>query len=157
MGVEGLKNRRVSTAQGLDTRRARLGRRLFTRQRSVRLLQTVGVWQFSSLIVLLAKSFSKSDNCAMQNPTPPTPVTPLLEILRALDTDDKRDEFAALAGTSRIYLYQLAGCHRDSCRAALASQIAAASRAMAEKYQTPIITMEQLATMCSAGAVCAPR
>ena len=121
------------------------------------MLQTVGVWQFSSLIVLLAKSFSKSDNCAMQNPTPPTPVTPLLEILRKLDTDDKRDEFAALSGTSRIYLYQLAGCHRDSCRAALASQIAAASRAMAEKYQTPIITMEQLATMCSAGAVCAPR
>lgn len=74
--------------------------------------------------------------------------TPLLLILRALENDARRDEFAALAGTSRMYLYQLAGCHNRACRSSLAMGIADASLKMAEKYGSPVITMHQLASMC---------
>lgn len=79
-----------------------------------------------------------------------TPITPLLALLRELGSDDKREEFAALAGTSRIYLYQLAGCYRGrtSCRADTALRIASASEAMAERYGTEPITVEALASMC---------
>lgn len=76
------------------------------------------------------------------------PKTPLLAILRELKTDERRDEFAALAGTSRLYLYQLSGCHSGSCRAKLAMGIANASVEMHKKYGTPVITMTDLATMC---------
>ena len=74
--------------------------------------------------------------------------TPLLLILRALENDARRDEFAALAGTSRMYLYQLAGCHNQSCRSRLAQAIEDASVKMAEKYGSPKITTRELATMC---------
>lgn len=74
--------------------------------------------------------------------------TPLLLILRALENDARRDEFAALAGTSRMYLYQLAGCHNRACRSSLAMGIADASLKMNEKYGSPVITMHQLASMC---------
>ncbi len=76
------------------------------------------------------------------------PKTPLLGILRALETDAKRDEFAKLAGTSRLYLYQLAGCHNRSCRSSLAMAIAKASMEMHKKYQCGVVTMEILASMC---------
>lgn len=78
------------------------------------------------------------------------PSTPLLSILRDLKSDMRRDEFAGMAGTSRGYLYQLAGCYRGrrSCGTALAKGIADASLAMSKKYGTTPITMEQLATMC---------
>lgn len=78
-----------------------------------------------------------------------TPRTPLLHVLRQLGTDDKRNEFAALAGTSRLYLYQLSICSRRSCRADLAKRIADASVVMAEKYGTQVLTLEVLSTMCA--------
>lgn len=74
--------------------------------------------------------------------------TPLLEILRQLENDAKRDEFAALCGTSKGYLYQLSICGRRGCRVALAQRIAEASEKMAAKYGTPAITVQTLATMC---------
>jgi hypothetical protein len=82
--------------------------------------------------------------------------TPLLAVLRQLETDDKRDEFAALAGTSRLYLYQLSICSRRSCRADLAKRIADASVVMAEKYGTQVLTLEVISTMCADSGVCAP-
>lgn len=85
-----------------------------------------------------------------------TPRTPLLHVLRQLGTDDKRNEFAALAGTSRLYLYQLSICSRRSCRADLAKRIADASVVMAEKYGTQVLTLEVLSTMCADSGVCAP-
>lgn len=78
------------------------------------------------------------------------PKTPLLAVLRQLATDDKRDEFAGLAGTSRLYLYQLAICSRRSCRTDLANRIADASLVMHEKYGTPVLTTEELGSMCAA-------
>ena len=78
-----------------------------------------------------------------------TPRTPLLAVLRQLETDDKRDEFATLAGTSRLYLYQLSICSRRSCRADLAKRIADASLVMHEKYGTQVLTLEGVSTMCA--------
>lgn len=77
------------------------------------------------------------------------PKTPLLAILRVLGNNVRRDEFAKLAGTSTLYLYQLAGCHNRSCRSALAKAIADASVTMHKKYQCGVVTMDTLATMCS--------
>ena len=82
-----------------------------------------------------------------------SPRTPLLAVLRQLGTDDKRDEFAGLAGTSRLYLYQLSICSRRSCRADLAKRIADASVVMHEKYGTQVLTLEGLSTMCASCAV----
>ena len=82
-----------------------------------------------------------------------TPRTPLLHVLRQLGTDDKRNEFAALAGTSRLYLYQLSICSRRSCRADLAKRIADASVVMAEKYGTQVLTLEVISTMCASCTV----
>ena len=78
-----------------------------------------------------------------------TPRTPLLQVLRDLATDDKRDEFAALAGTSRLYLYQLSICSRRSCRTDLAKRIADASVVMHEKYGTQVLTLGVISTMCA--------
>lgn len=80
--------------------------------------------------------------------TLPEPTTPLLSILRQLATDTRRAEFAALAGTSVAYLYQLAGCKRSACRARLAKGIADASVAMNARYGSDTISMEVLASMC---------
>ena len=74
--------------------------------------------------------------------------TPLLEILRNLGVDERRDEFALLAGTSRLYLYQLAGCYTKACRTDLALAITKASLVMHDKYQCCYIDMHTLATMC---------
>ena len=78
-----------------------------------------------------------------------TPRSPLLHVLRQLATDDKRDEFAALAGTSRLYLYQLSICSRRSCRTDLAKRIADASVVMHSKYGTQVLTLEVLCSMCA--------
>ena len=77
------------------------------------------------------------------------PRTPLLAVLRQLATDDKRDEFAALADTSRLYLYQLSICSRRSCRADLAKRIADASVVMHEKYGTQVLSPEVICSMCA--------
>lgn len=78
-----------------------------------------------------------------------SPRTPLLAVLRQLGTDDKRDEFAGLAGTSRLYLYQLSICSRRSCRADLAKRIADASVVMNSKYGTQVLTLEVVGSMCA--------
>lgn len=83
----------------------------------------------------------------MRKALPPAS-TPLLAILRQLATDERRNEFAALAGTSTAYLYQLAGCKRGACRTRLAKGIADASVKMHERYGSDLITMEHLAVMC---------
>ncbi len=79
-----------------------------------------------------------------------TPKTPLLALLRELRTDDKRDELATLAGTSRNYLYQLAGCYRGEagCCPELAKRLAAATVTLRKKYRTPALTVQQLTGMC---------
>lgn len=111
----------------------------------------------------VAQLFSECDNTAKPirrkryyMPRRNAPKTPLLHVLRQLGTDDKRNEFAALAGTSRLYLYQLSICSRRSCRADLAKRIADASVVMAEKYGTQVLTLELLSTMCADSGVCAP-
>ena len=76
-------------------------------------------------------------------------VTPLLAALRACSVPEQH-EWAALAGTKRNYLYQLALCTRKSCRSGLARSIAEASVAMHVKTtgRIPKVTMEELASMC---------
>jgi len=78
----------------------------------------------------------------------PHHTTPLLELLRNLGTNERREEFAMLAGTSRMYLYQLAGCYTRACRTDLALPITKASIVLNEKYQCGYIDMNTLATMC---------
>ena len=81
------------------------------------------------------------------------PKPPLLAILRALKTDERRNEFAAMAGTSRLYLYQLAGCHNRTCRASLALAIESASVEMDKRYGCGTVTMLDMATMCPLKAI----
>lgn len=75
------------------------------------------------------------------------PKTPLLALLRAL-TPEQRSEFAAEANTPVSYLYALATCARTSPRVDLAKRIADASATMARRYETPVVTIEQIAEMC---------
>lgn len=78
------------------------------------------------------------------------PKTPLLALLRAL-TEEQRVIFAADAGTTVSYLYALAGCQRQSAGSTLALAIESASRRLAKatRGKTPVVCMQQLATMCS--------
>ncbi len=77
------------------------------------------------------------------------PQTPLLALLRSL-TDEQREELALEAGTKVSYLYSLATCQRASCRSGLGLRIAKASEKMCNQTMglTPIVTIEDLATMC---------
>lgn len=74
--------------------------------------------------------------------------TPLLAVLRQL-SDDERKAFATLAGTTVNYLYQLASCQRRSCSVAKAVAIAAASVEISMRHGSDILTVGQIATMCS--------
>lgn len=78
------------------------------------------------------------------------PQTPLLALLRALDTE-QREALALLAGTTVSYLYALGSCQRGACRSDLALAIEKASESMCERTggQSPIVTMAELAQMCS--------
>ncbi len=80
------------------------------------------------------------------------PQTPLLALLRDL-TPVQRKTLADNAGTKVSYLYALGSCQRESCRTDLAMRIEEASRKMHDETLglTPIVTMQQLAMMCSAG------
>lgn len=80
------------------------------------------------------------------------PKTPLLAVLRAL-SPEQRAEFASEAKTEVSYLYALGTCARRSPRASLAKSIADASAVMARRHGTPVVTLEELAVMCSR---CAP-
>lgn len=79
-----------------------------------------------------------------------TPKTPLLALLRLL-TDEQRTAFAADAGTTVSYLYALAGCQRQSAGSTLALAIESASKRLnkASRGKTPVVCMQQLATMCA--------
>ena len=79
-----------------------------------------------------------------------TPKTPLLALLRLL-TDEQRSEFAKDAGTTVSYLYALSGCQRRQCGSTLALAIESASKRLnkATKGKTPVVCMQQLATMCA--------
>ncbi|WP_338496264.1 hypothetical protein [Delftia tsuruhatensis] len=83
----------------------------------------------------------------MRQPLPP-PSTPLLALLRQLGTDERRTDFAVLAGTTTAYLYQLATCKRGACRSRLAKGISDASVEMHKRHGTAVITMDTLASMC---------
>lgn len=75
--------------------------------------------------------------------------TPLLAVLRQLENDERRQEFAALAGTTSNYLYQLGSCQRTSCRASKAKAIADASVQMSVMYGSDVLTVDTIATMCA--------
>ena len=78
-----------------------------------------------------------------------TPKTPLLALLRML-TDEQREALAADAGTKVSYLYSLASCQRRSCGSTLALAIEQASERLSKsnKGRTPVVCMQQMATMC---------
>lgn len=77
-------------------------------------------------------------------------MTILLDLLRTC-TPEERDRLARLAGTKVNYLYVLAGCHRGAPRTMLAAAIEDASRVLHKEThgRTPIVTMRDLASMCS--------
>jgi hypothetical protein len=77
------------------------------------------------------------------------PKTPLLEVLRQC-TVAEQHELAALAGTKRNYLYQLATCRRKSTKLNTAYAISEAVTKMHVKTlgKVPKISVEELATMC---------
>lgn len=76
------------------------------------------------------------------------PKTPLIALLRALD-DDQRDLLAEWSDTSLSYLYALGSCSRKQCRVNKALQIQEATKRLNELYGTPVVTIEELATMCA--------
>lgn len=82
-------------------------------------------------------------------PPKETPNTPLLTLLRAC-TAEEREWLAAEAGTEVNYLYSLGGCHRGQPKLKLGLAIADAARRLHEKTngRTPVVTADQLATMC---------
>lgn len=72
--------------------------------------------------------------------------TVLAHWLRAASPDE-RERLATLAGTSVLYLYNLAACRREP-KVGLALRIAAASAEVAREGLLEI-SVEQLATMCA--------
>lgn len=78
------------------------------------------------------------------------PKTPLLALMRLL-TPEQRRQLAEDADTSVSYLYSLGSCQRGACGAGLALQIEKASERMCQRTGglTPIVSMQELATMCA--------
>lgn len=80
-----------------------------------------------------------------------TPITPLLEWLR-LANDEQRERAAALAGTTKTYLYQLAGCSRGTRLSAdLAFRLEDAFKILNKESDgvLPKLTARELSTMCA--------
>lgn len=77
-------------------------------------------------------------------------MTPLSDFLR-IASPEQRERCATLAGTSVGYLYQLAGCHRRNPSAVLALRIAEATAVLHRETdgRLPVVTAEQIATMCA--------
>lgn len=77
------------------------------------------------------------------------PMTPLLEVLRQC-TVEEQHELAALAGTQRNYLYQLATCQRKSTKLDTAFKIVEAVNKMHVRSlgRIPKISLDELAQMC---------
>jgi transcriptional regulator with XRE-family HTH domain len=76
--------------------------------------------------------------------------TPLLDALRTLSVPEQH-RLAALAGTSRNYIYQLAGCSRRPS-VDLASRVARATELMHAETEgrCPVVDLHTIATMCAA-------
>lgn len=77
-------------------------------------------------------------------------MTPLSDFLR-IASPEQRERCATLAGTSVGYLYQLAGCHRRNPSVNLAVRLAEATETLHRETdgRLPIVTAEQIATMCA--------
>lgn len=75
--------------------------------------------------------------------------TPLLEFLRAC-TPEQRAAVSKTCDTHESYLYAIATCKRVKIGVQLAVAIAEATRTMhAESAgRTPVVTVEQIASMC---------
>lgn len=86
----------------------------------------------------------------------PEDTTPLMALLRAFENEAEHAEFAAEAGTTSNYLYALAGCHRGQPKVGLALAIEDASVKFHVKTngRIPLITVRDLATMCSTVGFC---
>lgn len=76
--------------------------------------------------------------------------TPLLAALRQCNTAEQH-EFAALAETTRNYLYQMATCKRSRFTAETVRRVAEASKAMHVKTtgRVPKLSMEEISQMCT--------
>ena len=74
----------------------------------------------------------------------------MLRLLREC-TPEQRQRLAEAVPTSVNYLYAIAGCHRKNISVQMAYAIERASIAMNAwtKGQTPIVTAQQIATMCA--------
>lgn len=85
----------------------------------------------------------------MAPPKKDTPTTALMGLLRTC-TDEEREWLASEAGTTKNYLYSLAGCHRGQPKLGLGLAIAEASKRLHRTTagRTPIVSAEELATMC---------
>ena len=75
--------------------------------------------------------------------------TPLLLALRQCNTAEQH-EFAALAGTTRNYLYQMATCQRSEYLSETVRRVSEASKAMHVKPtgRVPKLSMEEISQMC---------
>lgn len=74
----------------------------------------------------------------------------MLALLRKC-TPEQRQSLAEAVPTSVNYLYAIAGCHRKNISVQMAYAIERASRGLntATKGETPIVTAQQIATMCA--------
>ena len=70
-------------------------------------------------------------------------VTPLLRFLRAL-TVEQQNLFAAEVGTTRVYLYQLAGQPHPNPKLQLAMALVAASKKWGKRVMAEPLTYEDL-------------
>jgi hypothetical protein len=72
-----------------------------------------------------------------------TKITPLLRFLRALNVEQQH-EFAAAVGTTRVYLYQLAGQPAPNPRLRMAMALVAESKKWGKKFMTAPLSFEDL-------------
>jgi DNA-binding XRE family transcriptional regulator len=73
----------------------------------------------------------------------PERITPLLRFLRAL-TVEQQKQFATEVGTTRVYLYQLAGQPHPNPKLQLALAIVSSSRKWGKKVMEKPLTLEDL-------------
>lgn len=70
-------------------------------------------------------------------------ITPLLGFLRALNVE-QQTLFADAVGTTRVYLYQLAGQPHPNPRLRLALAIVSESKRIAKRHMTRALALEDL-------------
>lgn len=72
-----------------------------------------------------------------------TRVTPMLRFMRAM-TKEQQEAFAAAVGTTRVYLYQLAGQEEPNPRLRLALNIVKESHRIHKRLMTQPLELEDL-------------